>query len=171
MPKRRVTTPSRRRRSPTKKHHHGGGFPVFRGRRYQSGGNFPVFRGRRYQSGGGVYRLPQMSRLNQQRGAGLGGMFRSFARTVAPHLKRGLKHVGKRALAAGVNMAQDMMENKTSFKDALKQQAKSEIKALDPINMMRSVVGGSPSKPRTQASRKRKAPSKRKKRGAGKITL
>jgi hypothetical protein len=108
-----------------------------------SGGNFPVFHGQKYQYGG---RVPIMQ---MQRGRGLGGMFRGLLRTVAPHLKRGLAHVGKRAVMAGVNAMNDMSENNTSLKDALKKQVRNEVKALNPINMMRA---------------KKRAPSSRRKR-------
>ncbi len=71
-------------------------------------------------------------------------------------MKKGLVHVGKRALTAGANALADMSENKTSLKDALKKQAKSELKALNPINMMKGVGSDTP-------KRKRKTPSKKKK--------
>jgi hypothetical protein len=98
-------------------------------RRLQTGGgaNFPIFHGQRFQYGG-----------QMQRGRGLGGMFRGLLRTVAPHLKRGLAHVGKRAVAAGLNAVNDMVENKTSMREAFKKQAKNELLALNPINMLKA---------------------------------
>ncbi len=110
--------------------------------RQQYGGNFPVFR----------------SMQPVQRGYGLGGMFRSLFRTVTPHLKKGLAHVGRRALTAGASALADMSENNTSLKDALKKQAKKEIHALNPINRLKS-AGSNAS---TGEVRKRKASKKRK---------
>jgi hypothetical protein len=124
--------------------------PIFQGevvkrRRRQTGrgSNFPIFHGQRYQYGG------QIPIMQVQRGRGLGGMFRGLLRTVAPHLKRGLAHVGKRAVMAGVNALNDMSENNTSFKDAMKKQVKNEVKALNPINMMKA-------KKRTSSSRRKR---------------
>ena len=77
---------------------------------------------------------------------------------MAPHLKKGLTHLGKRALTAGANALADMSENKTSLKDALKKQAKSELKALNPINMMKGVGLDA-----RQPKRKRKATASSKK--------
>ena len=51
----------------------------------QRGGSFPVF----------------IAMQPMQRGYGLGGMFRSLFRTVTPHLKKGLAHVGQRTLTVG----------------------------------------------------------------------
>ena len=69
-----------------------------------------------------------------QRGDGLGGMFRSLFRTMTPHLKKGLAHVGQRALTAGANALADMSANNTPIKEALEKQVKSEITAMNPIN-------------------------------------
>ncbi len=102
------------------------------------GAQFPVFRGTRYQRGGAWY--PVFPSSHRPGGAGLGGIFRGLFRTVAPHLKKGLVHVGKRALTEGA--LADVSENKMWLKDALKKQAKSELKALNPINMMKGVALG-----------------------------
>ena len=126
------------------------------GGQYGYGANYPVFRGSRYQRGGAWYPVFPSSR--RQRGAGLGGLFRGLFRTMAPHLKKGLTHLGKRALTAGANALTDMSENKTSLKDALKKQARSELKALNPINMMKGVASGS-----SPPKRKRKAVASSKK--------
>ena len=131
MVKRKSTTPAfhlvkRRRRQQQQYVQHGGSFPVFR------------------------------AMQPQQRGYGLGGMFRSLFPTVTPHLKKGLAHVGRRALT---NALADMSANNTSLKDALKKQVKNEITALNPINRLKDL---------TSAPRKRKAtlnrtPKKRRK--------
>ena len=102
-----------------------------------------------------------------QRGYGLGGMFRSFFRTVTPHLKKGLAHVGRRALTAGANALADMSANNTLIKEALKKQVKSEIAALNPINGLK-VLASEPRKrkvPQNRTHRKRKVARK------GKFTL
>lgn len=120
---------------------------VKRSRHYtQHGGRFPVFRA-----------LQPL-----QRGHGLGGMFQSLFRTVTPHLKKGLAQLGRRALTAGANALADMSENNTTLKEALKKQAKKEIKALNPINRL-NLAGGNVS---TLKRRKRKAS-----RRSNKITL
>ena len=79
-------------------------------------------------------------------------MFHSLFRTVTPHLKKGLTHIGQRAFTAGANALAGMSDNNTPIKEALKKQVKSEISALNPINRMK-----------VQASepRKRKAPQNR----------
>jgi hypothetical protein len=144
-------------------------------RQYGSGGSYPVFRGSRQQRGGSFY--PVFTGIRHQRGAGLGGMFRSLFRTVSPHLKKGLTHLGKRALTAGANALTDMSENKTSFKDALKKQAKNELKALNPINMLRSMdETDNPPRKRKRSSAlssssKKLKPSKKQKKRNSAITL
>jgi hypothetical protein len=95
-------------------------------------------------------------------------MFRSLFKTVSPHLKKGLVHLGKRALTAGANALTDMGENKTSFKDALKKQATNELKALNPINMLKEVGLGAPS---PKKKRKTVATKKRKRKRTTSITL
>lgn len=111
-----------------------------------------MYRGRRYQSGGAmrIY-IPRY-----QRGGSLGGLFRGFLRTVTPHLKKGLVNIGKRALKAGANALEDMSTNNTSFKDAVKKQAKREMRALNPINMMKGSGAGSSSVKRTKSIRKKR---------------
>ena len=86
------------------------------------------------QSGGSYLVFSAMQPI--QRGYGFGGMFRSLFRTVTPHLKKGLAHVGRRALTAGANALADMSANNTPIKEALKKQVKSEITALHPINRL-----------------------------------
>ena len=121
--------------------------------------------------------------MQQQRGAGLGGMFRSLFRTVTPHLKKGLAHLGRRALTAGANALADMSDNNVSLKDALKKQAKNEFMALNPINMItaskkavssskeRKGGGASSSSSSSPKKGKRRAASKRGGSAAAPITL
>ena len=70
-----------------------------------------------------------------QRGHGLGGLFKGLFRLAAPIIKRSivpigkraLKAVGKKALRAGASAVQDIVENKVSVKDALKNRAAEVI--------------------------------------------
>jgi hypothetical protein len=118
---------------------------VKRNRLQYGGTQFPIYRG-----------------LRQQRGHGLGGLFRGLFRTVAPMLKTGLTHIGKRALTAGANALEDISTNNTSVKEAFKKQAKSEIRALNPINMIKNISPVSSKKSRKRATSKRgRATSKR----------
>ena len=83
----------------------------------QSGyGHMPVFRGRALQ-----------------RGYGFGGLFRGFLRSIAPIAKRGLLSVGKEALKAGARALEDVRDNDTSIKQALKKQA---IETFHPANVI-----------------------------------
>ena len=58
------------------------------------------------------YGLPAYRGVAMQRGYGLGGMFRGLMRAVTPHLKQGLKQVGKRALQTGLQVMSDVSEGK-----------------------------------------------------------
>ena len=74
-----------------------------------------------------------------QRGHGLGGLFKGLFRIAAPIIKRtlvpigkrALKAVGKRALEAGAHAVKDIVEDKVSVKDALKNRA---VEVIDPRN-------------------------------------
>ena len=92
-------------------------------------------------------------------------MFRILFRT--PHLKKGLAHIGQRALTAGANALADMSDNNTPIKEALKKQVKSESSALNPINRLK-VQASEPRKRKAPQSRTHK---KRKVARKGKITL
>lgn len=125
---------------------------VYKPRTY-GGMQFPVYRG-----------------FRQQRGHGIGGLFRGLFRTVAPMLKKGLTHIGKRALTAGANALTDISENNTSIKDAFKKQAKAEIRALNPINRIKATLNSnSPVKTRKRATSTKKRTAKKKK--VNKFTL
>lgn len=64
-----------------------------------------------------------------QKGYGLGGLFKSLARTFAPTLKQGLIKAGKKALKTGAEVIGDVAEGK-NFKDAMKSRAKQNAKEL-----------------------------------------
>ena len=74
-----------------------------------------------------------------QRGHGLGGLFKGLFRIAAPIIKRTLvpigkrtlKAVGKKALKAGARAVKDIVEDKVSVKDALKNRA---AEVVDPRN-------------------------------------
>ena len=68
------------------------------------------------------YGLPAYRGVVMQRGYGLGGMFRGLMRAVTPHLKQGLKQVGKRALQTGLQVISDVSEGK-NLKNSLKRRA------------------------------------------------
>ena len=77
--------------------------------RQQRGGNIAGFRGG-----------------HMQRGYGIGGIFKSFARYAIPLFKQGAKVVGKRALQAATEVGQDVIQGKTvreSFKSRGKEAA------------------------------------------------
>ena len=79
-----------------------------------------------------------------QRGYGFGGLFRGFLRSIAPIAKRGLLSVGKAALNAGARALEDVRDNNTSIKQALK---KETINTFHPVNVI------------NRAAKKRKASS------------
>ena len=110
----------------------------------QSGyGHMPVFRARALQ-----------------RGYGFGGLFRGFLRSIAPIAKRGLLSVGKEALRAGARALEDVRDNDTSIKQALKKQA---IETFHPVNVInRTVNKRKPSSQSTQ-SKEKGVPKKKKK--------
>ena len=65
----------------------------------------------------------------KQRGYGIGGLLKK-------NLKRGIVSVGKRALQAGADAINQASTSNVSFKKALKQQAKNQVKSAisDVIN-------------------------------------
>ena len=79
---------------------------------YQHGNGLPAFRG-------GV----------MQKGYGLGGLFKGFMRAVAPKLKQGLVHVGKKALKTGLETLGDVASG-AHVKTALKRRAKQNLGEL-----------------------------------------
>ena len=110
----------------------------------QSGyGHMPVFRGRALQ-----------------RGYGFGGLFRGFLRSIAPIAKRGLLSVGKEALRAGARALEDVRDNDTSMKQALKKQA---IKTFHPVNVINRTVNKRKSSSQSTQSKGTGVPKKKKK--------
>ena len=77
----------------------------------QQGRGMPVFRGSPWQMGHG------------QMGYGLGGLFRSVARSVMPMVKSGAKALGNSALKSGANFVGDVLAGK-NVKEAAKARAK-----------------------------------------------
>ncbi len=116
---------------------------------------------------GGV-QYPVYRGIRQQRGHGIGGLFRGLFRTIAPMLKTGLKkgltHLGKRALTAGANVLSDISENNTPIKEAFKKQAKTELRALNHINRMKNKKSVSSTKPRKRVTTTLTKGGKRRKR-------
>ena len=81
------------------------------------------------------YGLPAYRGVVMQRGYGLGGLFRGLMRVVKPHIKAGLKHVGKRALKTGLEVISDVTQGE-SLKSSAKRRAKqnAEELLLQPFN-------------------------------------
>lgn len=80
----------------------------------QQGHGMSVFRGSPWQMGYG------------QMGYGLGGLFRSVARAVAPMVKSGAKALGKIALNAGANALGDVASGR-NLKEAIKTRGKEAV--------------------------------------------
>ena len=76
-----------------------------------SGGSMPVFAGARYQ-----------------RGHGLGSILSSLFRRVLPFLKANGRNFASNLLKTGVDVAEDVFENKKSWKDSLKDRVPQGIK-------------------------------------------
>ena len=93
----------------------------------QQGHGMPVFRGSPWQLGHG------------QMGHGLGGLFRSVARTVMPMVRSGAKALGNIALNSGANFIGDVLAGKNvkeaakartrEAADATKQKAVQQLRA------------------------------------------
>ena len=54
--------------------------------------------------------LPAFHGSRSQQGYGLGSIFKELFRWTMPHLQRGAKVLGKKALQTGVQVAQDVLE-------------------------------------------------------------
>ena len=106
----------------------------------------------------GYGNMPIFSAQPLQRGYGFGGLFRGFLKTIAPMAKRGLLSVGKAALNAGARALEDVRDNDTSVKQALKKQA---IETFHPVNVInRTVNKRKASSQSTQPKRKVKRTTK-----------
>ena len=92
-----------------------------------------------------------------QHGHGFGGFFRA----IAPIAKKGLLSVGKSLFNAGARALEDVRDNQTSVKDALKKQALQTL-SLRPSNAINR--GRKRKRPITNSkSLKRKVPPPRRK--------
>ena len=102
----------------------------------QMGGNLPAFHGAR-----------------SQRGYGLGSIFKGLFRWATPHLKQGVKALGKKALQTGVNVAQDMLagENLTT---ATSKRVKQALSDMPSQNSLQSGAGQKASKKESAAKKK-----------------
>ncbi len=85
----------------------------------------------------GYGHMPIFRAQTLQRGYGLGGWGRAFLKTIAPVAKRGLLSLGKAALNAGARALEDVRDNDTSVKEALKKQA---INTFHPANVINRAV-------------------------------
>ena len=72
-----------------------------------------------------------------QRGYGFGGLFRGLLKSIAPIAKRGLLSVGKAALNAGARALEDVRDNNTTVKQALRKQA---VDTFHPVNVINRTV-------------------------------
>lgn len=138
-----------------------GGTWLPRQRQYGYGG-YPVFRGDPYQEGHGI-----------------GSLFGSIFRGVAPLLKRAVvpavksiaKNVGKSALKHAVGVATDVISGEKDLKSAVQDQAMAGLKDAGNI-VKNAVVSGLTSTTNRSGNKRRKSPragasKKRKQRGAG----
>ena len=119
----------------------------------QQGNGMPVFIGSAWQCGHG------------QVGYGLGGLFKSLARTVMPMVKSGAKTLGKIALNTGANVLGDVLSGKN-----VKEFAKSRIneaanvvkeKAVNKLRTISQTESGKRTRNKTskKTGKKRKASS------------
>lgn len=72
--------------------------------------------------GGGVKNVFAGSTF--QRGSGIGSFLGGLLRKIVPYLTSGAKAVGKEAARAGVNVLDDVVNNRVNFKEAVKTRAK-----------------------------------------------
>lgn len=94
----------------------------------------------------------------RQRGYGLGSVFSSLFRRVAPLLKRGAMTLGKQALKTGVNVANDVLQG-DNIGEAFKNRATASAKRLGRKALQKAIdYSGDtiPTEPRVQGRRARK---------------
>ena len=70
--------------------------------------------------------MPAYREVAMQRGYGLGGLFKGLMRVVTPHIKQGLKKVGKRALKTGLEVIGDVAQGE-NIKSSLKRRATENV--------------------------------------------
>lgn len=122
----------------------------------QRGGSLPAFHGARFQ-----------------RGYGLGAIFKGLFRWAVPHLKQGAKVLGKKALQAGMNVAQDVAEGENVGKAVRKRtiQAVGELLPQKPSEEQAGAVRKGTNRPvRTNSvsspsTKKRKTAPQKKQQG------
>ena len=88
-----------------------------------------------YKMQNGFGRVPMFRLQRLQRGSGFGGIFKSLLKVAMPMVKKGLLHVGKTALTVGAKALQDVSENKSTAKQALKTHALDAFHPKNYINM------------------------------------
>lgn len=78
--------------------------------------------------GGGVKNVFAGSTF--QRGSGIGSFLGGLLRKIVPYLASGAKAVGKEAARAGVNVLDDVVNNRVNFKEAVSTRAKESGRNL-----------------------------------------
>lgn len=120
----------------------------------QKGGHLNVFHGAR-----------------NQKGYGLGSIFRGLYRWAIPHIKSGAKTIGQRALKEGVGVAQDVLDGQ-NITDSVVNRGKKVIGSLNSQDATRAQRGNGrkPTKRKAPAKPASRAPAKRQKRAPAKKT-
>jgi hypothetical protein len=118
----------------------------------QKGGNLAAFHGAR-----------------NQRGYGIGSIFRGLYRWAIPHLYSGIKAVGQRALKEGVGVAQDVL-NGEKLGDSVVKRGKKAIGSLTSQNASQKGAGRKATKRKAKAKSVSRASTKRRKTSPAKTT-
>ena len=111
----------------------------------QKGGHLTVFHGGR-----------------NQRGYGLGSIFRGLYRWAIPHVQSGLKAIGQRALKEGVGVAQDVLDGQ-NVTDSVVNRGKKAIGSLTSQDATQQGSGKKAIKRKAPAKTASRAPAKRQK--------
>ena len=109
----------------------------------QLGGNLPAFHGAR-----------------SQRGYGIGSFFKGLFRWATPHLRQGVKALGKKALQTGVNVAQDMLAEE-NLKTATAKRVKQALSDMPSQNSLKSGAGRKARKRKAQQRKNSSPPGKK----------
>ena len=80
------------------------------------------------QIGGGVRNV--FTGSTYQRGRGVGSWLSALFRKMLPYISSGVKAVGKETLRAGINVLDDVVNNGTNFKEAVKRRVRESGKNL-----------------------------------------